>query len=92
MSLARRNKYQIEKNKSTLLSHFLDRKQGEYVFESPEGLKAIFDLIHEYDYMGICFDIMRVPINYLMMYNAMFKTCYQTNVRSREGCSRGGEE
>ena len=92
MEIARRNKYHIETNKSTLLSHFTDRKQGEYTFESLEGLKAIFDLIHEFDYMGICFDIMRVPINYLMMYNAMFKTCYQTNVRSREGCSRGGEE
>ena len=92
MELARRYKYPIKTNESTLLSHFTDRKQGEYVFESLGGLKALFDLIHEYDYMGICFDIMRVPISYLMMYNAMFKTCYQTNVRSREGCSRVGEE
>ena len=88
LEMARRRGLAVSKNKGTLLSHVNDKKQGEYSFESLEGLKAIFDLIQEFDYMGVCFDIMRVPTSYLMMYNAMFKTCYQTNVRSREGCSR----
>ena len=89
---ARRYKVKIEHNESTLLSHIRDRRQGEYGFSSLRNIKGIFDLINEFDYMGVCFDIMRTPISHLMMYNSMFKTHYYNSVRTREGCSRVGEE
>lgn len=92
INLARRRGYEIKENENTLLSHFCDRKQGEYKFTSMNGTRAILELINEFDYMGVCFDIMRTPLWQLMMYNSMFKTSYYTNVRSREGCSRGGED
>ena len=41
---------------------------------------------------GICFDIMRTPLSYLMMYDSLFKTSYHTSIRSTEGCSREGVE
>ena len=92
LEYARARRLTITKNENTLLSHFSDKKQGGYTFGSLSGLRAIFDLIFEFDYMGICFDIMRVPISYLMMYNAMFKTCYQSGVRSQEEYSHEGAE
>lgn len=92
MQKARRNECKIEHNENTLLSHFRDRKQGEYCFSSLRSIKAILELISDYDYMGICFDIMRTPLSHLMMYNAMFKTHYYNSVRTREGCSHAGEE
>ena len=88
----RKNSGCIENNKSTLLSHTVDRKQGEYEFTSLEGIKAIMDLVGEFDYMGICFDIMRTPLSHLMLYDATFKTAYTTYVSSREGCSRADGE
>ena len=63
-------------------------KCGEWHFTSLNAIKSIFELISEYDYSGVCFDIMRAPISHIMMYNACFKTAYGTNVRTREGCSR----
>ena len=92
INTARRRGYKIEQNESTLLSHFRDRKQGDCRFISMSGLKALLELMGEFDYMGICFDIMRTPLSHLMMYDSMFKTSYHTNVRSPEGCSRGAEE
>ena len=91
IDLARRRGCEIETNESTLLSHFRDRKQGEYRFTSMSGIKSLLELLNEFSYMGICFDIMRTPLSHLMMYNSMFKTSYYTNVRSPEGCSRGVE-
>ena len=82
----------IERNEKTLLSHFHDKKQGEYRFASLRNIEALYKIVKEYDYMGVCFDIMRTPLSYIMMYNALFKTAYHTNVRSREGCSRAGED
>ena len=92
MAAARRNGYKVEHNESTLLSHFSDRKQGECVFTSLNGIKALLDLTREFDYMGVCFDIMRTPLSHLMMYSSMFKTSYFNSVRTREGCSRGVED
>ncbi len=89
---ARQRGYEVETNKSTLLSHFQSRKQGECRYTSMSGLMALLELVSEFDYMGICFDIMRTPLSHLMMYNSMFKTSYYTNVRSREGCSHASEE
>ena len=92
MKMARRNRWSIEHNESTLLSHIRDRKQGEYSYSSLQNIKALLELTNELDYMGICFDIMRTPLSHLMMYNSMFKTSYYNNVRTREGCSHVGEE
>ena len=87
MKIARRKSCEINTNKSTLLSNFNSRKQGEYRYTSLSGIAALLELVSEFDYMGISFDIMRTPLSYLMMYDSMFKTAYTTNVRSREGCS-----
>lgn len=92
LNIARRRGYEINTNKNTLLSHFDSRKQGEYRYTSLSGIRALLELMNEFDYMGICFDIMRTPLSHLMMYDSMFKTSYHTNVRSREGCSRGVED
>ena len=74
LDLARKKQYVIEENKSTLLSHFCDKKQGEYRYTPLSGIKAILDLVRDFDYMGISFDIMRTSISHLMMYNQLFKT------------------
>ena len=92
MNIARRNGCEITQNENTLLSHFNSKKQGEYRYTSLCGIRSILELVSEFDYMGICFDIMRTPLSYLMMYSSMFKTSYYTNVRSPEGCSRVSEE
>ena len=89
---ARSREINIEEDKNTLLSHFDYGKQGEASFYSMNAIKSIFDLIKEFDYMGICFDIMRVPTYQLLMYNTLFKTSYFSSVRSREGCSRASGE
>ena len=86
----------VRKNENTLLCHMGDGKQGEYTFASLQSIKALLELASEFDYMGICFDIMRTPLSHIMMYNSMFKTSYlfsdTYNIRPREGCSRGVEE
>ena len=41
-------------------------------YESPENIKAKLELLAELGYMGICFDIMHIPTEYLMMFNSMF--------------------
>ena len=89
---ARKGNCEIKHNESTLLSSFTDRKQGECIFSSLENIKALLEAAREFDYMGICFDIMRTPMSHLMMYNRMFKTYLYNSVRTREGCSRGVEE
>ena len=88
-SIARHRGYEIYTDKNTLLSHFSGKKQGEYRYTSLQGIQALLKLVDEFDYMGICFDIMRTPLSYLMMYDSLFKTSYHTSIRSMEGCSRG---
>ncbi len=41
-------------------------------FESLENAKAKLELIDELGLMGVTFDIMRVPVQYLMMFETMF--------------------
>ena len=84
---ARRTRTKIKNDEKSLLSSFRCR-QGEWQYTSLENIKALLSLVGEYDYSGVCFDIMRTPVSHLMMYNAMFKTAYHTSVRAREGCSR----
>ena len=88
---ARRGRHTIDTNKSTLLSHFLG-KQGECRYTSLTGVNALLDLISEFDYMGISFDILRTPISYLMMYDSKFKTTSSATVRIREGYNHADGE
>ncbi len=67
---------------------FSDKKNGTVSLPSLKIIKATLDTVHEYGFMGISFDIMRVPISYLMMYNSCYGTSTYTSVRAREGCSR----
>ncbi len=92
LNLARRRGCEIKTDKNTLLSDFNSRKQGDYRYTSLSGIAAILDLVNEFDYSGISFDIMRTPLSHLTMYDSMFKTSYTTFVRSREGCSRADAE
>ncbi len=92
LTQARKERCEISQNKSTLLSHFRNRKQGDVCYTSMNNIGSVLDLINELGYMGVCFDIMRTPLAHYLMYNSLFKTSYHTNVRSREGCSRGVED
>ena len=91
LRIARRQGDPIRQNESTLLSHFNDKEQGECRFMSLKGLYELFKLMHEYDYMGMCFDIMKTPISFLQMYGSLFKTSYFSYVNSRVGCNHEGE-
>lgn len=84
---ARKAKAKIKNDEKSLISSF-ECRDGTWRYTSLENIKAILELVGEYDYSGVCFDIMRTPISHVMMYNAMFKTSYHTSVRTREGCSR----
>jgi hypothetical protein len=70
------------------INEFRCRKGHPVYYPTLESIKATLDTVHEYGFMGISFDIMRVPLSYLAMYNALFGTSSYTCVRSREGCSR----
>ena len=87
ISEARRINAIIENDESRLLSSF-ECGLNECRFSSLKNIKALLDLVGEYDYSGVCFDIMRTPISHIMMYNSLFKTSYHTSVKTREGCSR----
>ncbi|MBQ7333050.1 MAG: LysM peptidoglycan-binding domain-containing protein [Clostridia bacterium] len=41
-------------------------------FPSPENTKAKLELLGELGYMGVSFDIMRTPVQHLMMFNSLF--------------------
>lgn len=88
ISTARRLGTAINHDENTLLSSFEHKKVGKYQFSSTKNIKATLELISEFGFMGVSFDIMRTPLPYLMMYNAMFKTARYTFNTSPEGCSR----
>ena len=79
---ARKYGFKIETNENTLLSHASYQRQGEYSFSSLKNIKALLELVTEFDYMGVCFDIMRTPLSHLMMYNNIFKTHYLAPIRT----------
>jgi LysM repeat protein len=62
----------------------------EYIFTPPSNVKAILDIIYEYGYMGICFDIMRIPMPYLYMYGASFRTMAYSGIIEHGRCSMDG--
>ena len=73
IAIARKNGLKIETDEKRGISKF--KHQGRLVrFISLGSIIKRLSLLSEYGYMGISFDIMRVPLSYLMIYNAMFKT------------------
>ena len=56
------------------------RETVNVYYESPENVKAKLDLIGELGLMGITFDIMRIPVEYLMMFASMFSMPIQYNL------------
>jgi spore germination protein YaaH len=49
-------------------------KSVKVILPSLKNAEAKLDLVSELGFLGISFDIMRVPISYLAMFNAIFKT------------------
>lgn len=48
------------------------RERVRIFYEAPENTKAKLELAAELGYMGVSFDIMRVPVEYLMLYCTSF--------------------
>ena len=48
------------------------RETVRTVYEPPENIKAKLDLIHELGILGISFDIMHIPVEYLLMFDELF--------------------
>ena len=48
------------------------RETVRVAFESLENLKAKLELVGELGFMGISFDIMKIPVEYLMLFESMF--------------------
>jgi hypothetical protein len=71
---ARKNKIPILYDEKSKLHYFTDREENTTYFPSLEYIKAILDLVREYGFMGISFDIGRIPINFILAYNSLFKT------------------
>ena len=88
IDLARKNGAEISTDQISKISHFNDKTHGRISFASLENIKAVLNLIEEYGYMGIAFDIDKTPLSHLLMYNACFRTAAYTNARISEGCSR----
>ena len=89
ISTARQYGCKISTDKDSLISHFSSSRRGEVSFCSLENIKAILELVSEYGYMGVSFDIMRTPIQHFLMYSHLFRTVTHTRVRAVEGCSEG---
>ena len=49
------------------------RETVRVAYESLENIKAKLELAGELGFMGISFDIMRIPVEYLMMFETMFR-------------------
>ncbi|MBQ7386671.1 MAG: hypothetical protein IJW03_00740, partial [Clostridia bacterium] len=90
LSTARQYGCEICTDEDTLISSFTSERRGSFSFTSLKNIKATLDLIFEYGFMGVSFDIMRAPVSHLLMYNNLFRTAHHTNARAAEGCSRGG--
>ena len=54
------------------------REKKRAVMESPENIKAKLGLLSSLGFMGISFDIMRIPVSYLMMVTSLFADTYSS--------------
>ena len=73
LSIARKNNIKINTDEKRGVSQF-KYKNKIVRFSSLKSIIEKLTLLSELGYMGISFDIMRVPMSYLMIYNAMFRT------------------
>ena len=73
LNIARTNRLKIETDEKRGISKF-KHKDRTVRYTSLKSIVKRLALLSELGYMGISFDIMRVPLSYLMIYNAMFKT------------------
>lgn len=78
-SLARKSGEFIEYDDNTKMCYFdYNRYSGgkrirsKVLYEAPENINAKLKLLAELGYMGISFDIMRMPIEYLMAFHTSF--------------------
>lgn len=76
---ARKDAYRVTCNHDLKTISF-ETRQGKCTYPSLSNIKAVLELLSEYGYMGMSFDVMRTPISYIMMYNAMFKTVNHINI------------
>ena len=53
---------------------FTDKRLGDLTYPSLRYIKAVLDRVNEYGYMGVSFDIMRLPRAYLYLFGSLFKT------------------
>lgn len=72
LSIARRSGIKIDTDEKRGISKF-KYNDKTVRFSSLKSIIKRLTLLSELGYMGISFDIMRVPMSYLMIYNAMFK-------------------
>ena len=49
------------------------REKARVNYESLENIKAKLELVGELGFMGINFDIMKIPVEYLMLFETMFR-------------------
>ena len=77
--LAYRAQREIEYDPERMICHFEYTKYARgkrtptrVVYEAPENIKAKLALAAELGFMGMSFDIMRIPTEYLMMIAASF--------------------
>ena len=65
---------EVEFDADTLLEYSLcgKRKKKRALLEGPDSIKAKLELASELGYLGICFDIERVPISDLFIFGVMF--------------------
>ena len=76
LATARHYGCEILRDEDTLLCSFCSDRRGTFVYNSLKSIEKMFELINEFGYMGISFDIMRTPTAHLMMYNNLFRTAY----------------
>ncbi len=81
--LAFSSQSEIFSNDETLMSSFMYRPtqnspHRNVTFENLDNIKARLDLVDRLGYMGVCFDIASVPVNYLVMFHCLFTNpCYK---------------
>lgn len=81
----RRSRGKFEYSDESGLLKFKDKKGKEGFVPSLKYIKAILDSVSEYGFMGIAFDVGRIPLPFLLLYNALFKTIKSFGAHSSGG-------
>ena len=81
---------ELHRDEETLNMTMRDRGGVSWCFPSLKKIKAVLDLMGEYGFMGMSFDIMRTPHVYLAMYNAMYKAAVVPTVHGSSRCNPDG--